>query len=73
MRLTTISLRAEAYERLCRARRHPSETFSDVVLRASWPNVGITARELLVLYESERPFLTEETLDRIDAIKSEGA
>lgn len=73
MRFKTISLRIEAYEKLRRARRHPRETFSDVVLRARWPNASITAGELLALYESEGPFLPEEALDRIDATKADGA
>jgi hypothetical protein len=65
-----ISLRIEAYERLRRARRDPRESFSDVVLRARWPDAGITAGELLALYESEGPFLSEPSLDRIDAAKA---
>lgn len=63
----TISLRLEAYERLRRARRRPGESFSDVVLRAQWPDVGLTAAELLARYECEGPFLTEAALDRLEA------
>jgi hypothetical protein len=70
MSVKTISLRVEAYERLRRARRNPRESFSDVVLRARWPDAGITAGELLALYESEGPFLSESTLDRIEAAKA---
>jgi hypothetical protein len=40
------------------------------VLRARWPDAGITAGELLALYESEGPFLSESTLDRIEAAKA---
>ena len=69
MSTKTISLRPEAYERLRRARRRPGESFSDVVLRAHWPDVGITAGELLSRYEHEGPFLSEATLDRIEAAK----
>jgi hypothetical protein len=69
----TISLREEAYERLRRARRRPNESFSDVVLRAEWPDVGLTAAELLARYERERPFLPEEALERIEAAKAADA
>ena len=51
------------------ARRRPGESFSDVVLRAHWPDVGITAGELLSRYEHEGPFLSEAALDRIEAAK----
>ena len=34
MATKTIALRLEAYERLKRARRTPTESFSDVVMRA---------------------------------------
>jgi hypothetical protein len=48
----TISLKLEAYERLRAARRYPTESFSEVVLRATWPEDTITARDLLRLYRS---------------------
>jgi hypothetical protein len=66
MTTKTISLRPEAYERLRRARRSPAESFSDVVLRAQWTDAGITAAELLALYEMRGPFLSERDLDRIE-------
>jgi predicted CopG family antitoxin len=69
----TISLRDEAYERLRRARRRPGESFSDVVLRAQWPDVGLTAAELLARYESEGPLLPEEALERIERGKAADA
>ena len=67
MTAKTISLRPEAYERLRRARLSPGESFSDVVLRARWVDAGITAAELLALYETRGPFLSGPDLDRIDA------
>ncbi|HET7693128.1 MAG TPA: antitoxin VapB family protein [Gemmatimonadota bacterium] len=73
MSIKTISLRLEAYERLRRARRTPSESFSDVVLRARWPDAGMTASELLALCEAEGPFLSESTVDRIEAANAEDA
>jgi hypothetical protein len=62
----TITLKLEAYNRLRAARRYPTESFSEVVLRASWPADTITGRELLQLYRSgARPRFSKETLDRI--------
>lgn len=66
----TISLRIEAYERLRAARRHPRESFSDVVMRAEWPDTGITAGALLELYRESGAFLSDETLDRIEEAKA---
>jgi hypothetical protein len=61
----TMSLKVEAYDRLRSARRYPSESFSEVVLRASWPEDTISARDLLGLYRSG-PRLTDAMLDRIE-------
>ena len=70
MATKTISLRVEAYERLRRARLHPSESFSDVVMRAVWDESPITGAELLDLYEVDGPFLSASALDRIDEAKA---
>lgn len=70
MATKTISLRLEAYERLRRARLHPSESFSDVVMRATWDAAPITASELLALYDERGPFLSDEALDRIEEARS---
>ena len=48
----TVSLKDEAYGRLRAARRYPDESFSEVVLRATWPEDTITARGLLALLGS---------------------
>lgn len=69
MSTKTISLRLEAYDRLRRARRHPRESFSDVVLRAEWPDLGITAGELLDWYARRGPVLSERALELIDDAK----
>lgn len=71
MATKTISLRLEAYERLKRARRTPKESFSDVVMRAQWPDVGLTAGELLATYERHGPYLSEEAVDQIAEAKAE--
>ncbi len=67
----TISLRLEAYEKLRRARRFPGESFSEVVLRASWPGATLTGAELLERYREHGPFFSDEALDRIERVKAE--
>ena len=66
MATKTISLKIEAWDRLRRARRSPDESFSEVVMRAQWPEVGITAGELLTEYGTGGPHLSEDALDRIE-------
>ena len=66
----TISLKDEAYNRLKAARRYPDESFSEVVLRATWPEDTITARGLLELLGSRRHHLRLDDVDRIDAQKA---
>lgn len=66
MATKTISLKLEAWERLRRARRSPDESFSEVVMRAQWSEVGITARELLAVYGSCGSHLSVDALDRIE-------
>ena len=66
MATKTISLKLEAWERLRRARRSPDESFSEVVMRAQWPEVGITAGELHALYIKEGSRLPAEGLARIE-------
>lgn len=67
----TITLKLEAYNRLKAARRYPTESFSEVVLRASWPADTATGRQLLDLYRSgRRPRLSEAALDDLAAVKA---
>lgn len=70
MATKTISLSLPAYERLRRARLRPEESFSQVVLRASWSEQTVTARELLAQWADEPPFFTEGGLDAIDRAKA---
>lgn len=70
MATKTISLRIDAYERLRRARTRPDESFTEVVLRAEWPDRGMTARELRAVYEAEGALFDDEALDRIEAAKT---
>jgi hypothetical protein len=65
----TVSLKDEAYNRLKSARRYPGESFSEVVLRATWPEDTITGRALLDLHSSRREHLRDDELDLIEAVK----
>ncbi|NIP92834.1 MAG: hypothetical protein GWO24_04960, partial [Akkermansiaceae bacterium] len=47
MATKTISIDLEAYERLRRARRTRTESFSNVIKRAVWPTPPHTAEALL--------------------------
>lgn len=66
MATKTISLRLDAYERLRRARLRPDESFTEVVLRARWPDRGLTAGELRAVYRKQGPLFDVEALDRVE-------
>jgi predicted CopG family antitoxin len=66
MATKTISLTVEAYERLRAARRRPDESFTEVVLRAEWPDRATTGAELLRRMRTDPPLLSEEELDEMD-------
>ena len=70
MATKTISLKLEAYERLKSAKAYSNESFSEVVMRASWPEHTLTAKELVILCRERGPIFGEPELDRIDALKS---
>ena len=65
----TISLKDEAYDRLKAARRYADESFSEVVLRATWPEDTVTARAFLALLGARRVHLRADELDRTEALK----
>jgi predicted CopG family antitoxin len=69
MATKATSLRLEAYERLRRARRYPGESFSEVVLRATWPEKTLTGAELLRRCREAGPLYSEAELNRIGEIK----
>lgn len=73
MAVRTISLKTEAYERLKAARRYPTESFSEVVLRATWPEDTVTAAGLLTLLRTAPPWLTDDELAAIEAAKAADA
>lgn len=61
----------EAYNKLRSARRYPGESFSEIVLRASWPEETITAGEFLELCRERGPVYTTEMLERVDRLKED--
>jgi len=65
----TISLKTEAYERLRAARRYPTESFSEVVLRATWAEQTVTGAELLRRTRAEGPNFTDEGLNEVEFLK----
>ncbi|GMV04998.1 MAG: hypothetical protein AMXMBFR53_12780 [Gemmatimonadota bacterium] len=65
MATKTISIDLEAYERLRRARRTRTESFSMVIKRATWPVPGRTAGALLEAFVGTG-VMDEETLDRLE-------
>ena len=67
----TISVTIEAYDKLRRARRYPSESFTQVIMRAAWPDDTITAAELLSRLDRGPAAFTAAELDAIDRSKAE--
>ena len=70
MATKTISLELDAYERLRKAKRSPSESFSSVVRRAIFPGTASTGEEALAIararLRARRALLSEEAADRLD-------
>ena len=64
----TVTLKLEAYERLRAARSYPGESFSQVILRARWPEPSITGGELLARLRESGPFFSDEELDAIEDV-----
>lgn len=69
----TISLREEAYERLRAVRRYPGESFSAVVLRATWPETTTTGRAFLDICRERGAVFDVTELDRVEGLKRDDA
>jgi hypothetical protein len=61
-----ISISDDAYLRLRRARRHPEESFSQVIRRAHWENNESTARAWLDAFDAV-PLTPDTVLDEWEA------
>ena len=73
MATKTISLTLDAYERLRRAKEHSGESFSEVVMRATWDNLPVTAGEFLRRVRERGPTYGPEQLDYLDELKASDA
>jgi hypothetical protein len=70
MATKTISVRIEAYERLRRAKRDPSESFSDVIMRARWDDQPYSGAELLLHVRERGPLYQAEELRAVEEVKN---
>jgi predicted CopG family antitoxin len=66
MSTKTISVSLPAYERLCRARSKPEESFSQVILRAEWRGQTITADRLLEDLTSVSATYTAHEIEQVE-------
>lgn len=66
----TISVKEAAYRRLRGAKRYPSESFSEIVMRATWPEDTLNGRSLRDLLSKRAPLFSAAQLDRLEAMKS---
>lgn len=73
MATKTISLKIEAYRRLKAAKRYEGESFSEVVLRARWPEDTVSAGEFLSLCRERGPMFGPDELGRIERLKESDA
>ena len=61
-----ISISEDAYLRLRRARRHPRESFSQVIRRSRWDNEPATAGSWLDAFD-EAPVASDEVLEALES------
>ena len=72
MATKTISIDLEAYERLRRARRSRTESFSAVIKRALWPTPPRTAGALLDALDAIAP-LDDDAIARLERAQRDDA
>ncbi|MBU6178930.1 MAG: hypothetical protein KGR69_04665 [Verrucomicrobia bacterium] len=72
MPMKTISIDAEAHSLLVRAKRSPSESFSQVIKRAHW-ECDSAARTCGDVLHAAMAAIPEFTLDRLDEVQSSSA
>ena len=60
-----ISISEDAYLRLRRARRHPRESFSQVIRRSRWDDEFPTAGSWLAAFD-QVPVVSDEILDALE-------
>lgn len=72
MATKTISIDMEAYERLRRARRTPTESFSRVIKRATWDAPPCTAGHLLETL-GPLPPTPDDVLERLQRAQADDA
>ena len=60
-----ISISEDAYLRLRRARRHPRESFSQVILRSRWEGESSTAGSWLDAFD-DAPVVSDEVLEALE-------
>jgi len=68
MATKTLSVDEEAYSRLSRAKKSSKESFSQVIKRATWPEMNRSCGSLL---SRITPGVSEEILDGLDHAQEE--
>jgi len=70
--MKTLSIDDEAYSLLVRAKRSPSESFSQVIKRARWES-DAAARTCGDVLRAAMAAIPESALDRLDEVQSSSA
>ena len=68
MATKTISIDSEAYKRLRKARKHPKESFSQVIRRGRWEEGGATTQSWVESFD-EAPRVDDSVLETLEAIQ----